>query len=176
MGKMWQNWNTFICSHKDFALCPSLRGHFCPPLWGHAPKWHRFRVKGGMGKIQLPHMLMTLMSNTGLVIQEMFCGCSTPKDSPQMTVVLMRFLRLIKFMENYESGSRHLPEKKKRKLKLAQQLEVGWWQELLSNQLFSTACSASLLPHTLIKIFWSTFFATEGTATGNSKCLKPQHP
>lgn len=64
---------------------------------------------------------------------------------------------------------------KEKKWKLAQQLEVGWWQEL-SNQLLSAACSTSLLPHTLIKIFWSTFFATEGTATGNSKCLKPQHP
>lgn len=93
-----------------------------------------------------------------LVIQEMFCACNTPGDSSRMPVVLMCFVCLIKFMDYYESGLRHLPEKKK--LKLAQQLEVGWWQELLSNQLLSTACSTSLLPHTLIKIFWSTFFAT----------------
>lgn len=45
---------------QDFALCPSLRGHLCPPLWGHPSKWHRFRVKEGMEKIQISHKLMTI--------------------------------------------------------------------------------------------------------------------
>lgn len=43
----------------------------------------------------------------------MFCVCNTPEDSSQMSVVLMHFMCLIKFMDNYESGLRHLPERKK---------------------------------------------------------------
>jgi len=79
-----------------------------------------------------------------------------------MLVVLMRFLCLIKVMDYDESGLMHLPKKKyNTQLRLTQQLELVWLHELLSNQLLSIACSTSLLPRTLIKIFWSSFFATE---------------
>lgn len=79
-----------------------------------------------------------------------------------MPVVLMCFLCLIEFMDYDESGLMHLPKQnKKNQFKLTQQLELAWWHQLLSNQLLSIACSTSLLPHTLIKIFWSSFFATQ---------------
>lgn len=115
MGTRGQNWKAFICSHKDFVLGPSLGGHLCPALWSCALKW---QIRGQRRHGENTNTTHTY-ANTMTLIQGMFCDCNTSEDSSQMPVVLMRFLCLIKFMDFYESGLRHLPEKKN-KLKLAQ--------------------------------------------------------
>lgn len=133
------------------------------------------------GKIQIAHMLMTILWlswGTDCWYMELFAANAICQRTLQCLLFSCIFLCLIKFMDYDESGLMYLPkeEQQKNSVELAQQLELVWWHELLSNQLLSIACSTSFLPHTLIKIFWPRFFATEWTTTGNSKCLKTQHP